>query len=251
MDYPEHTDWLFTMLHKYREVIALPGESLGATDKAKHHVKLRHKTKPVFIPAYRLLHGQRQIVDEQVKYILKQGVIQSSRSPWNSLLFLIPKGDKQFRPVIDFRKVNEVTEDVWYPLPVLSDLLMSLGHGNKIFSSFNLLRGYSQALMPPESGKITAFSTSKGHFEWVRIIFCLKSAPITLQRMINNSFSDMLGNGPYLDDLLDVCLWLGVAQRKHNALSKGRLWNKSISISCSSQTILLVWRKGFVLPMDK
>ncbi len=75
--------------------------------------------------------------------MLAQGVIQHSRSPGNSPLFLVPKKDGQYRPVIDFRKVNEVTEDDRYPLPVLSDLLMPLGQGNKIFSSLDLLSGPS------------------------------------------------------------------------------------------------------------
>ncbi len=76
--------------------------------------------------------------------MLDQGVIQHSRSPWNSSLFLVPKNDGRFRPVIDFRKVNEVTEDDRYPLPVLGDLLMSLGQGNTIFSRMDLLSGYWQ-----------------------------------------------------------------------------------------------------------
>ncbi len=61
--------------------------------------------------------------------MLDQGVIQHSRSPWNSTLFLVPKKDGGFGPVIDFRKVSEATEDDRYPLPVLGDLLMSLGKG--------------------------------------------------------------------------------------------------------------------------
>ncbi len=65
--------------------------------------------------------------------------MQPSRSPWNSHLFLILKKDGQFRPVIDFRKVSEVTEDDRYPLPILSDLLVSLVHGNKTFSNLDLL----------------------------------------------------------------------------------------------------------------
>ncbi len=81
----------------------------------------------------------RRGVDEQINDMLQQGVIQPSKSPWNSPLFLVPKKNGQFRPVIDFRKVNEVTEDDRFPLPVLSYLLMSLGHGNKILSSLDLL----------------------------------------------------------------------------------------------------------------
>ncbi len=64
IDCPEHRDSLLTLLRKYREVIALPGESLGATDKAEHHVKLKFETKPLYVPTYRLLQSQKKIVDE-------------------------------------------------------------------------------------------------------------------------------------------------------------------------------------------
>ncbi len=86
------------ILHKYHEIIALAGESLDATDKAEHHIKLKLATKPLYILAYKPPHSYRQIVDEE-KDMLKQGVIQPSWSPWNSPLFLVPKQDGQFRPV--------------------------------------------------------------------------------------------------------------------------------------------------------
>ncbi len=108
-------------------------------------------------------------------------------------MFLVPKKDGSFRPVIDFRKVNEVTEGDRYPLPVLSDLLMSLGQGNQISNSLDLLSGYWQVSLATESREVTAFSTPSGHFEWLRMPFGLKSAPITFQRMINTLFADMLG----------------------------------------------------------
>ncbi len=107
--------------------------------------------------------------------MLNQGVIQYSRSPWNSPLFLVPKKDGSFRPVIDFRKVNEVTEYDRYPLPVLGDLLMSLRQGNTIFSSLDLSSGYWQVPMAAESREITAFSTPSGLFEWLRMPFGLKN----------------------------------------------------------------------------
>ncbi len=121
-------------------------------------------------------------------------------------MFLVPKKDGSFRPVINFRKVNEVTEDDKYPLPVLGDLLMSLGQGNTIFSSLDPLSGYWQVPMVAESREITAFSTPRGHFEWLRMPFGLKTAPITFQRMINTLFSALIGKGvyAYLDDLI-IC----------------------------------------------
>ena len=105
----------------------LPGEALGVTDFTEHHIKLKPETQPIYVPAYRLPHSKRAIVDNQSKDMLDQGVIQHSHSQWSSPLFLLPKKDGTYRPVIDFRRVNQVTEDDRYPLPILSDLLMSLG----------------------------------------------------------------------------------------------------------------------------
>ncbi len=78
---------------------------------------------------------------------------------------------------------------------------MSLGQDNKIFSS---LSGHWQVQLAPESKEISAFSTTTGHFERLRLLFGLKSASITFQRMINTLFADMLGENIYekLDDLI-------------------------------------------------
>lgn len=205
-DYPELRNSLIQLLKRYRDVFALPGEPLGATDRAEHHIKLKPGTNPIYIPAYRLPHSQRQVVEEQIKEMLEQGVIENSRSPWNSPLFLVPKKNGQFRPVIDFRQVNEVTEDERFPLPVLKDLLMSLGQGNKFFSSLDLVSGYWQVPMAPESRAVTAFSTPQGHFQWKRMPFGLKSAPITFQRMMNTIFAEEIGKDVYvyLDDVI-IC----------------------------------------------
>ncbi len=123
---------------------------------------------------YKLPHSQIKLVEELIKGMLDQVVIQESNSPWNSPLFLVPKKDGTLRPVIEFRRVNEVTVDDHYPLPVLRNLLMCLGRGNKVFSSLDLLSGYWQLPMAPESRDVTAFSMPNGHFEWTRMPFGLK-----------------------------------------------------------------------------
>ncbi len=70
-------------------------------------------------------------------------------------------------------------------------------------SSLDLLSGYWQLSMAPESREVAAFSTPNGHFEWTRMPFGLKGAPLTFQRTMNNIFGDMLGNSVYiyLDDI--------------------------------------------------
>ncbi len=203
MDYPELQSSLTDLLGQYRGVLAFPGEPLGVTDRAVHHVRLKPDTKPVYIPPYRLPHSQRTIVDKMVNDMLEQDVIKESHSPWNSPLFLVPKKDGTFRPVINFCCVKAVTLDEHYLLPVLRDFLMSLGRRNSIFISLDLLSGYWQVEVEPASREITAFSTPSGHYEWLRMPFGLKSAPLTFQKMINNILQVCLETlFPYLDDLI-------------------------------------------------
>ncbi len=89
---------------------------------------------------------------------------------------------------------------------------MSLGGGNIIFSSFDLLSGYWQVLMAKESREITAFSTPTGHYQWPRMPFDLKSAPLTFQWMITTLFTGMLGNTVYvyLGDVIMHHFFFGV-----------------------------------------
>ncbi len=108
---------LLQVLEMHKGAIALPGEPLGVTHCAEHHIKLKPGSKPVYINAYKFPDTQRQL--DIIKDMLDQEVIQESNSPWNSPLFLVPKKDGTLRPVIDFRRVNEVTVDNHYPLPVL------------------------------------------------------------------------------------------------------------------------------------
>ncbi len=80
----------------------------------------------------------------KVDELLAEGVIQESHSPWNSPLFLVSKKDGSYRPVIDFRKVSALTVPDHYPLPILSDLLQSLGDSNAVFNSNDLISGFWQ-----------------------------------------------------------------------------------------------------------
>ena len=205
-DIPQERDRLIDLLNEFSGVLTLPGEPLGKTDLIEHHISLEPGTNPVYVPAYRLPHSQKLAVEKEVKEMLDNNVIQHSSSPWNSPIFFVPKKDGGFRPVIDFRKVNDVTVPDRYPMPLLRDVLQSLGKGNAVFSNLDLQSGYWQIPLDTESRKVTAFSTNQGHFEFLRMPFGLRNAPLTFQRLINTIFAGIIGNTvlAYLDDLIIV-----------------------------------------------
>ncbi len=206
LDYPEGKSALLKLLTKHRHAVALPGEPLGLTNRLTHHIALQPDAKPSFVPSYRLPYSQRQVVQRKVDELLAEGVVQESHSPWNSPFFLVSKKDGSYRPVIDFRKVNALTVPDHYSLPILSDLLQSLGDSNTVFSSIYLISGFWQIPLDAKSWEITAFSTPSGHYEWLRLPMRLRNAPLTFQRMVNSLFSGLIGNGMfcYLDDLIIV-----------------------------------------------
>ena len=97
------------ILTKYSDVVALDGDALGKTDLIRHKIDIPPDAPPIYIPAYRVAHTQKPMMEQEVQKMLKDGTIEPSRSPWSFPLLLVPKKDKTHRLVVDFRKLNSIT----------------------------------------------------------------------------------------------------------------------------------------------
>ena len=93
--------------------------------------------------------------------MLRNKVIEPSKSPWASPIVLIPKKDCTLRFCVDYRKLNEVTVKDSYALPRIDDALATL-NGNKYFSSLDLNAGYWQIPILEEDKEKTSFITDDG-----------------------------------------------------------------------------------------
>lgn len=71
--------------------------------------------------------------------MLEQGIITSSSSPYNAPIWIVP--NKEWRIVIDYRKLNAVTKEDKYPIPLIDDILDKLGRAN-YFSTLDLTKGF-------------------------------------------------------------------------------------------------------------
>lgn len=183
------------------------GEKLTSTHEIKHEI-VTSTDRPIYSKIYRYPQIHEKEIERQIGEMLEQGIIKESNSPYNSPLWIVPKkmdnsGQKKWRIVIDYRKLNEVTIDDKFPIPNIENILSKLGRA-QYFTTLDLAKGFHQILMKESDRKKTAFSTPFGHYEYLRMPFGLKNAPSTFQRLMNCVLREYINKlcVVYLDDIL-------------------------------------------------
>jgi hypothetical protein len=166
----------------YQGIFYLKGDRLSCTNAIKYSINLIPGTSLINTRTYRLPEAQEREVDTQVSELLQDGIITESKSPWISPLLVVPKnkdasGEKKWRLVMDFRKLNKNSVGDAFPLPDIAEILDKLG-GSKYFSCLGMVMAYHQIQVEQEDGEKTAFSTKNGHWECKRLPFGLKTSPI-------------------------------------------------------------------------
>ena len=202
--FTDANEWLTAVFRNNPSVLPTEAKPLGLTNKIEHSITVTPNATPFRIPAYRIPHSRRQLVSKEIKAMLEAGIIESSNSPYSSPLLLVPKASGEYRPVIDFRKLNENTVTENFPIPSIKSLLYDIKQNTQILSSIDLEKGYFQMNLEENSRPLTAFTTSDGHFHFVRTPMGLKNAPVTFSKLMHLILHDALEDGIfcYLDDVL-------------------------------------------------
>ena len=129
------------------------------------------------------------------------GIIRQSDSPWASPLHMVQKSDGSWRPCGSYRCLNNVTRPDRYPLPNIHDFTNNL-RGCKFFSKLYLVKGYNQVPMSEADNCKTAIVTQFGLFQFLYMLFGLKNAAQTFQRLMDRIFRGLPFVFIYLEDVL-------------------------------------------------
>ena len=115
--------------------------------------------------------------------MLRKGYIRISKSSIGAPLFLVPKKDGK-QSVVDYRKLNNVTEKDSTPLPRIDNTLDQL-KGSQLFTEIDLKDAFNQMRIKEGDKWKTAFKTRYGTFEYLVMPFGLTNAPATFQKYVN------------------------------------------------------------------
>ena len=195
------------LIVEYNDVFALESDPLPAISEVEHKIKLTTE-KPVSTPVYRHPLFMQPHIEKHIEKLLKNGLIRESHSPYQANVWLVPKKEDQskeqkYRLVMDFRRINSFTPQDSYPLPNIEEILSLLGQ-SKYMAAFDMSNGFHAIKVASEDIHKTAFSTLKGHWEWVRMPQGLKNSPATYQRAMNYKLRGLIGKicFVYVDDLI-------------------------------------------------
>lgn len=142
-------------------------------------------------------------VNNEVAQLLKDGIIQPSRSAYNSPVWVVDKngldanGNKNKCLVIDFRKLNEKTSADRYPMPSIPMILANLGKV-RFFTTLDLKSGYHQIYLAEQDKEKTSFSVNGCKYEFCRLPFGLKNVGSTFQRAIDDVLRENIGRICYV-----------------------------------------------------
>ena len=192
------------LFKKHKDVFSAKGEQLGCTSTIQHKIVTTDDV-PVRQPYRRIPPQLWKDVQDHLNELLAKGIIQESHFDYAAPIVLVKTKSRELRLCVDYRKLNRKVQKDSFPLPRIEESLDTLA-GVKYFSTLDLTSAYlyHQIEVAPEDRKKTAFTTSMGLFEYVRMPFGLSTSLATFQRLMNQIFRDDIFRIllVYLDDII-------------------------------------------------
>ncbi|GFS60960.1 retrovirus-related Pol polyprotein from transposon 297 [Trichonephila inaurata madagascariensis] len=126
----------------------------GKTHLVEHDIGLINDV-PIRTKPYRMSAWQTDLLQEEIKKILKYQVIEIGESDYVSPMILVETPGRDPMPCIDYRKLNEVIRTQFYPLPNIEHGIETVAAA-KYITLLDLTKGYWQIPLTPKAQRLMA-----------------------------------------------------------------------------------------------
>jgi hypothetical protein len=169
-------DQLNVLLSKYKNMFEDSYEGMKGFEA---HITMKDGARTVFIKPRKVPYALKEAVEAELEKLERNGVIKKTeRTKWASPVVVVPKADKSIRLCVDYKvTINQSVQDEQYPLPTTQDLYTMLT-GSKVFSKLDLSHTYAQLNVDKESQEYLTINTHKGLYNYTKLPYGVKSAPI-------------------------------------------------------------------------
>ncbi len=121
--------------------------------------------------------------------------------------------------ITDFRLLNQSMVPTRFPLPIPEDLFLQT-KGSCYFSKLDLIKGYHNIELHPDSRPLTAMLTPFGLRQYHRLPLGLTDVGAVCQKLVHGILADLEGVITYIDDILIFADTV----KQHDSILRHVLW---------------------------
>ncbi|GFV61436.1 retrovirus-related Pol polyprotein from transposon 297 [Trichonephila clavipes] len=194
---PSQIDELKQVITKNKDVFS---PDPGTTHLRRMDIELI-SDKPIKTKPYRMSPRQINILREEIKRLLELGVIEIGQSDYTSPLILVESPNKDPRPCVDYRRLNEITRAEFFPLPNMEEIVEKVSAAPYV-TVMDLSKGYFQIPLTPRAQRYAAFVTPFGTYIPKKMMFGLVCAPYYFCKLMAQVLEGLEQFAlPYIDDI--------------------------------------------------
>ena len=137
-DHRKVEEMVSKQFHKWLKVFGkIESERILVRKVWDHTIDLNNNFKVSKARVYPLSRNKKEEVQKFIDEHFKKGYIRLSKLPQTSLVFFVGKKDEEKHMVMDYRRLNKQTVKNNYPLPLIIDLVDSMGN-KRVFTKMDL-----------------------------------------------------------------------------------------------------------------
>ena len=151
---------------------------------------LTEECRPIATKSRRFNTPDKQFISSEIQKLLKEGIIEPSRSPWRAQVLVTSNENHKKRMVVDYSQtINRFTELDAYPSTRIDELVEKVSEYD-LYSTLDLKSAYHQIPLKNEEKIYTAFEASGNLYQFKRIPFGVTNGVACFQRIIDKVIKD-------------------------------------------------------------